>query len=152
MLLGLDVDINTWLFHPTPYCSESIIYTVEYPAQARGSGCMISTADLAHRLIQTLNSHLPITTKSFTVSQDHPSGSLVTFNKCLNRSRLPMGTHSSNTTQTGRFPKHQSPPNNVATTHHLVEAAPFVPVRVVTTGAPHILPNTMDLVIEHACS
>ena len=54
MYLGLDVDINTWLFHLTPYRSESIVYTVGYPAQARGSGCMSITADLAHWPIKDL--------------------------------------------------------------------------------------------------
>ena len=63
-----------------------------------------------------------------------------------------MVMHSSDTTPTGRFPKHQSSPNNVATTHCLVEAAPFALARVVTTGAQHIPLNTMGLVIEHACS
>ena len=63
-----------------------------------------------------------------------------------------MVLHSSDTTQTGRFPKHQSPPRNVATTHRLVEAAPFALVHVVTTGVQHILLNTMGLVIERASS
>ena len=52
--LGLDVDINTWLFHLTFHHSLDVVCTVDYPAQERGSGCIIITADLAHQLIADL--------------------------------------------------------------------------------------------------
>ena len=52
--LGLDVDINTWLFSSYLSSLKDIICTVDYPAQERGSGCMIITADLAHRPISDL--------------------------------------------------------------------------------------------------
>ena len=41
-------------FHLTLHRSKNIVCTVEYPAQARGSGCMFITADLAHRPITDL--------------------------------------------------------------------------------------------------
>ena len=52
--LGLDVDINTWLFILLFITQKDSVRTVEYPAQAKGSGCMFITADLAHRLITDL--------------------------------------------------------------------------------------------------
>ena len=41
-------------FSPYPLSLRSIIYTVGYPAQARGSGCMSITANLAHQPIKDL--------------------------------------------------------------------------------------------------
>ena len=64
--LGLDVDINTWLFfHLTFHRSLDIIRTVDYPAYARGSGCMIITANLAHRPISDLKLALAYYNKIF---------------------------------------------------------------------------------------
>ena len=63
--LGLDVDINTWLSHLTFHRLPNIVYIVDYPAQARGSGCMIITADLAHRPISDLELALTYYNKIF---------------------------------------------------------------------------------------
>ena len=149
--LGLDVDINTWLFtlpFIAHWTSSALLITLPKQEEVAASS---SPPTLPTDQSQTSDLPSPITTKSFAVSQDHPSGSLATFDKRSKQSRQPTAPHSSDTTLTGRFLKHQSPPKNVATTHGLVEAAPFALVCVVTTGVQHILPNIMDLVTRHAC-
>ena len=52
-------------FHLTFHRSLDIVHTVDYPAQARGSGCMIITADLAHRPISDLELALAYYNKIF---------------------------------------------------------------------------------------
>ena len=84
MLLGLDIDINTWLFHFTPYHSEASSTLLDtLPKQEEVAACP-SLPTLPTDWSKTWNLLQPITIKSFNVSQDHPSGSLVTFDKCSN--------------------------------------------------------------------
>ena len=60
-MLTLTLGISHLTFHH----SLDIVCTVDYPAQAKGSGCMIITADLAHRPIPDLELTLTYYNKIF---------------------------------------------------------------------------------------